>query len=196
MLNFKRLRDDVVAYSESGWSKIGKLKTINFQMTPIRVGKDIFIFGGDGDMMTQDKHTEIWRVSTLFSTGYTIWVILYDSYCMSTIFWILSSLDFVTHRKRIKFNFSINGTNQYLEHSKYTTLSQSWATGICLLLSLFNKKKKYKIQLCNKRPQLNKYALITLLAVEIWKAPLGMRWEQINSVGIIYIINQRSVDSF
>ena len=57
------LKDDVVAYSESGWSKIGKLKTINFQMTPIKVGKDIFVFGGGGDMMTPDKHTEIWRVS-------------------------------------------------------------------------------------------------------------------------------------
>ena len=65
MLNFKRLRDDVVAYSESGWSKIGKLKKPNFEMTPIRNGKDIFVFGGGGDMMTQDKHTEIWRVSTL-----------------------------------------------------------------------------------------------------------------------------------
>ena len=57
------LMDDVVAYSESGWSKIGKLKTINFQMTPINVGGDIYVFGGGGDMMTQDKHTEIWRVS-------------------------------------------------------------------------------------------------------------------------------------
>lgn len=55
------LNDDVAAYSESGWSKIGKLKTINFQMTSIRVGKDIFVFGGGGDMMTSDKHTEIWR---------------------------------------------------------------------------------------------------------------------------------------
>ena len=32
-------------------------------MTPIKVGKDIFVFGGGGDMMTPDKHTEIWRVS-------------------------------------------------------------------------------------------------------------------------------------
>ena len=72
LLNLKRLSDDVVAYSESGWSKIGKLKTINFQMTPIRVGKDIFVFGGGGDMMTQDKHTEIWRVSTLCH----LWILL------------------------------------------------------------------------------------------------------------------------
>ena len=38
-------------------------------MTPIRVGNDIFVFGGGGDMMTQDKHTEIWRVSSIW--GYT-----------------------------------------------------------------------------------------------------------------------------
>jgi len=31
------LSDDVVAYSQYGWSKIGKLKTINFQMTAIEV---------------------------------------------------------------------------------------------------------------------------------------------------------------
>ena len=68
-------------------------------------------------------------------------VIQYDSYHMTHTLWILLSLDFVTRRKKIKYNFSINGTNQYLEHSKYTTLNQSWATGICLLLSLFNKKK-------------------------------------------------------
>ena len=41
-------------------------------MTPMRVGKDIFVYGGGGDMMTQEKNTEIWRVSTLFSTGYTV----------------------------------------------------------------------------------------------------------------------------
>jgi len=70
--NFKRISDDVVAYSESGWSKIGKLKTPNFEMTPIRVGKDIFVFGGGGDLITEDIHTEIWRVSTLLSTGYIV----------------------------------------------------------------------------------------------------------------------------
>ena len=34
-------------------------------MTPIKVGKDIFVFGGHGgeDWITQDKHTEIWHVS-------------------------------------------------------------------------------------------------------------------------------------
>ena len=57
------LMDDVVAYSESGWSKIGKLKTINFQMTPINVGGDIYVFGGGGDFTTPAMHTEIWRVS-------------------------------------------------------------------------------------------------------------------------------------
>merc|ERR1712131_15890 len=55
------LMDDVVAYSESGWSKIGKLKTINFQMTPINVGGDIYVFGGGGDFTTPAMHTEIWR---------------------------------------------------------------------------------------------------------------------------------------
>ena len=69
---FFPFQKNVVAYSGSGWSNIGKLKTINFQMTPIRVGKDIFVFGGGGDLMTQNKHTEIWRVSTLLSIGYTV----------------------------------------------------------------------------------------------------------------------------
>ena len=59
------LSDDVVAYSRFGWSKIGKLKTINFQMTAIEVnGRDILVFGGSGDIMSIEKHTEVWRVST------------------------------------------------------------------------------------------------------------------------------------
>jgi len=54
--------DDVVAYSQYGWSKIGKLKTINFQMTAIEVnGRDIFVFGGSGDIMSIEKNTEVWR---------------------------------------------------------------------------------------------------------------------------------------
>ena len=61
------LNDDVVAYSRYGWSKIGKLKTINFQMTAIEVnGRDIFVFGGSGDIMSIEKNTEVWRVSTIF----------------------------------------------------------------------------------------------------------------------------------
>ena len=41
-------------------------------MTPIRVGKDIFVFGGGGDLMTEETHTEIWRVSTLCH----LWILL------------------------------------------------------------------------------------------------------------------------
>jgi len=50
-------------------------------MTPIKVGKDIFVFGGGGDMMTQDKHTEIWRVSMTCQR-----VIPYDSYGVTDTF--------------------------------------------------------------------------------------------------------------
>lgn len=61
------LNDEVVSYSRFGWSKIGKLKTISFQMTAIEVnGRDILVFGGGGDMLSIDKNTEFWRVSLIF----------------------------------------------------------------------------------------------------------------------------------
>lgn len=61
------LNDEVVSYSRFGWSKIGKLKTISFQMTAIEVnGRDILVFGGGGDMLSIDKNTEVWRVSLIF----------------------------------------------------------------------------------------------------------------------------------
>ena len=53
------LSDDVVAYSDSGWSKIGKLRGYNFLMTPITVDGDIYVFGGSGDMTSFQKQTEI-----------------------------------------------------------------------------------------------------------------------------------------
>ena len=59
------LSDDVVAYSDSGWSKIGKLKGYNFLMTPITVDGDIYVFGGSGDMTSFQKQTEIWRVISI-----------------------------------------------------------------------------------------------------------------------------------
>ena len=63
------LNDEVVAYSQYGWSKIGKLKAISFQMTAIEVnGRDILVFGGGGDMLSLDKNTEVWRVSLIFGS--------------------------------------------------------------------------------------------------------------------------------
>ena len=63
------LNDEVVAYSQYGWSKIGKLKAISFQMTAIEVnGRDILVFGGGGDMLSIDKNTEVWRVSLIFES--------------------------------------------------------------------------------------------------------------------------------
>ena len=59
------LSDDVVAYSDSGWSKIGKLRGYNFLMTPITVDGDIYVFGGSGDMTSFQKKTEIWRVISI-----------------------------------------------------------------------------------------------------------------------------------
>ena len=59
------LSDDAVAYSDSGWSKIGKLRGSNFLLTPITVDGDIYVFGGSGDMNSFQKKTEIWRVSNL-----------------------------------------------------------------------------------------------------------------------------------
>ena len=59
------LSDDVVAYSDSGWSRIGKLKGYNFLMTPITVDGDIYVFGGSGDMTSFQKKTEIWRVISI-----------------------------------------------------------------------------------------------------------------------------------
>lgn len=62
------VKNDVVSYSESGWSKIGKLKTKKWQVTPIKVGGDIWVFGGGG-LRKGRKHTEIWRVSMIGSIG-------------------------------------------------------------------------------------------------------------------------------
>ena len=66
------LSDDVVAYSDIGWSKIGKLRGGNFLMTPITVDGDIYVFGGSGDMNSFQKKTEIWRVSSIVSNNLRI----------------------------------------------------------------------------------------------------------------------------
>ena len=62
------LSDHVVAYSENGWSRIGKLKAVSHRMATIMVDEYIYIFGGEGAWSDEEnqfipKHTEIWRVS-------------------------------------------------------------------------------------------------------------------------------------
>ena len=75
-------------------------------MTPIRVNGDIYVFGGGGDMMTQDKHTEVWRVSIYM---------IYELPEIQVLHTVCAAYTIFNNFKNI---FSINETDLSLERSK------------------------------------------------------------------------------